>query len=523
MPIFTAFRRYWYVALLAVVLTTTVAVGVTLLQPQRYDARVTLLVIQQQKGRFDAYTAARSAQTVSETLVNVLHTSTFQEAAVRDPAYKVEDTFPKDPEARRKAWKKAVEARTENNDGTIVVDVLHEDRTQARAIAYAIAGTLINKAQEYHGGGSDIVVKMVDEPVTSVHVADPNIMTNVAASFALGVLIGIGLLVLLEGRGTVLSVQAGAPVRTTRRSFEGLAAAVPATMEAQEPVRPETPEGGWSVDVMPHVPEEFASQEAVPAVVPEQEAVTASTFIQEGDEREVITETAVESGIEEDVSVMEIPAGIDEETEEQSAPVLDDANKMQEREGEMATENILQTDVMTPVEQVMEIPSSESSQEVPIPAFVPYAASTSASAPLSKRERKELARKRREEAMQTVSGVRPTSAEEQKAPVISFKGGLEELRAQMRERREERERQSGTPEQTTSLSGAPVTPATPGNPQAASLAARLREKLEEQKVKRAAKAAEELEETKASVPSDDPQSVENWMRTGAFLPTPKSE
>lgn len=197
-----ALKKYWYVILLITVLFTVISFGVSVLQTPKFRSTVKLLIIQKQRQTLDAYAAARSAQTVGEILSKMVYTSSFFDRVMLS-GFKIKDDFSKDPEKRKKEWKERVSARVIDETGTIQVDVWHPDPRQAEQLAYGIAYVMINYGTEYHGGGTQIEIKMVDLPWTSDSPVKPNVIQNIAAGFVLGLFVSGALVILFGARKPV--------------------------------------------------------------------------------------------------------------------------------------------------------------------------------------------------------------------------------------------------------------------------------------------------------------------------------
>lgn len=190
-------KKFWYIIVIIVVLTTSLSFGLSVFQTPEYRSTVKMLVIQKQSAGLDAYTAARSAETISNTLSKVIYTSSFQDQ-VLETDFNIVDNFGDDPEDRRKAWEKAIDTSTAEESGSLVINVYRPERSQAEQLAYAIAYVLINEGQLYHGGDASIEIKLIDAPITTLKPARPNIPQNTLAGFGLGLVAAAGLMFLLE-------------------------------------------------------------------------------------------------------------------------------------------------------------------------------------------------------------------------------------------------------------------------------------------------------------------------------------
>lgn len=192
-------KKYWYIFLLIVVITTSLGFGVSIFREPEYKSQVKLLVIQQQGQRLDAYTAARSAQTVGEVISKMIYTSSFFDRVITS-GFDIEDDFGDDPEERKELWEKRVQGRLLDETGSLQIDVYHTDRKQAEQIAFGIAYVMINYGEQYHGGGNQIEIKMVDLPWTSEKPVRPNVLNNTVAGVGLGLLLSAVIIVLLGSR-----------------------------------------------------------------------------------------------------------------------------------------------------------------------------------------------------------------------------------------------------------------------------------------------------------------------------------
>lgn len=193
-------KKFWYLFLIIVILTTSLSLVFSIFSKQEYGSTVKLLVIQQQAQGIDAYTATRSAQTVAEVLSKIVYTSSFFDKVLTS-GFNISDDFGQDPEDRREEWERRVNTQLTGETGTIQVDVYSTDQKQAEQIAFGIAYVMINYGEQYHGGGDQIEIKMVDNPVTTDKPARPNIIQNTLAGFALGVLLSAVIVVLMGTRG----------------------------------------------------------------------------------------------------------------------------------------------------------------------------------------------------------------------------------------------------------------------------------------------------------------------------------
>ncbi len=192
-------KSNWYIIVIILVLVSVLGVGFSVIQTPRYESSVKLLVIQKQGDRMDAYTAARSAETVSELLSKVIYTSSFFDK-VMDSGFEVKNEYSKNLQKSKEEWQKKISANVIDNVGTLEVGVYDEERFEAEKLAYAVAYILTSKGDTYHGGGKNIEIKMIDSPITSASPVQPDIWQNLALSVILGGIIASVLVLILRSR-----------------------------------------------------------------------------------------------------------------------------------------------------------------------------------------------------------------------------------------------------------------------------------------------------------------------------------
>lgn len=163
----------------------------TFLRPFEYRTSFSLLVIEKQ-GSLDGYAAAKSAERLSTSLSQVIYTASFANQVydrLRTSGGIADSTlFSQDEQIRREQWKRHIEIRLLPNVGQIKIAVYDPDRSTSSAVANALAAVLVEQGTDYLGGSSDVVLKLVDFPLTSKRPARPNITVNLFGGLVLGFL-----------------------------------------------------------------------------------------------------------------------------------------------------------------------------------------------------------------------------------------------------------------------------------------------------------------------------------------------
>lgn len=168
-----------------------ISVVLSFFQPLKYRSTVRMLV-SQNVGVVDAYTASRSSERIADDISTLIHTTAFY-TAVTKAGFNIRDNyFPTDDRTRRKLWDKTVQATVLRGTGLLQVDVYHTSVDQAEQIVRAVAFVLTTQANDFVSG-SNVAVRLVDEPLNSRFPVRPNIPINALSGFVLGGFAGVGL------------------------------------------------------------------------------------------------------------------------------------------------------------------------------------------------------------------------------------------------------------------------------------------------------------------------------------------
>lgn len=191
------FRKNWEIVALFIGVTVVLALIISLLQPFQYAASTKILIIQKQEKNLDAYTATKSAERIGKNLASIIFTSSFYNE-VLEADKTLASKFPQDNIERRKTWEKNVKANVIPETGILEIDVYDIDRNYSSQLVKTISYVLMNKGSEYHGGGSDVELKIVDDVFISKYPVRPNIILNTSLALVLGFLLGSAFIILSE-------------------------------------------------------------------------------------------------------------------------------------------------------------------------------------------------------------------------------------------------------------------------------------------------------------------------------------
>lgn len=164
--------------------------GLSFLRPLEYSSTTRLLILQQ-IGAVDAYTASRAAERVADDLANIIYTTTFFDKVMATSAQIDDEYFGDDEFKRRKKWGRTVFATVTRGTGLLQIRVYHSDIIQAERVARAVSSVLVTEGWTYTSGGS-ISVQLVDDPLNSRWPTRPNVPVNALTGLFLGGLIGVG-------------------------------------------------------------------------------------------------------------------------------------------------------------------------------------------------------------------------------------------------------------------------------------------------------------------------------------------
>jgi capsular polysaccharide biosynthesis protein len=173
------------------VIFVAIAIIITAVQPFKYDSNMKLLTIISFKQDIDPYTASRSNEYLSGLLASIVPSGSFFEQ-IKSSGFNIDTSYFKGSEKDQiKKWTKTVKAKSIADTGIISIDVYHTDRTQAEAIANAVAYTLQTTNAQYHGFGDGVQIKIIDQPITSNYPVQPNLLLNLGLAVGFAVVFSL--------------------------------------------------------------------------------------------------------------------------------------------------------------------------------------------------------------------------------------------------------------------------------------------------------------------------------------------
>ncbi|MBU1131081.1 hypothetical protein KJ840_03045 [Patescibacteria group bacterium] len=160
---------------------------ITVVQPFEYSASASVLVIHKINPNLDAYTAARAAEKLSRNLASIIYTSSFLDT-IASSYLNYPLNLPAAESAKRKAWRKKIAATVSPETSILKITAYDKNPQEAEKLVFLVANTLVTRGKEYHGGGEDIVIKLIDKPMTSKYPARPRVVLNLISALFLGII-----------------------------------------------------------------------------------------------------------------------------------------------------------------------------------------------------------------------------------------------------------------------------------------------------------------------------------------------
>lgn len=164
----------------------------------KYESQISVIVIQKQpEDKIDAFSAAKSAEYLSDIFTKAIYTDSFINDVLNSPM-EIKRQFPADFEDRKKEWEKEVETQKTNNTGIIKISVFDPSKKEAEKIAQAITWNLSTNGSKYHGGGDKISINTIDGPTTSKKPTSPNVWLNTLLGFIIGLTVSLSFVYFLD-------------------------------------------------------------------------------------------------------------------------------------------------------------------------------------------------------------------------------------------------------------------------------------------------------------------------------------
>lgn len=204
---FYVLRRKAELILLIVTFFTISIFLFNALQTPEYSSTARIMIIQKSLQDTDAFIAARSSERLSIILSEVIYSNSFFNDVLASSKNIIDD-FSQDPAERRKEWQRQVKNRIDSDKGIIEITAYDKNKSQSVEMLNGIIKTLTDNGEKYHGG-SNISIRVIDEPLISKNPARPNILLNTSAAAILAFIGSVTLVYLFSSDSNMAHSQVG--------------------------------------------------------------------------------------------------------------------------------------------------------------------------------------------------------------------------------------------------------------------------------------------------------------------------
>jgi len=176
-----------------VILFLAITAIFTFCQPLKYNSKSSVLVVQNFPPGTDQYSISKSNEYISNILAKVVSSNLFYDDVLNSGFNIDRNYFSKTNNINTEMgkWEKTAQAKPISDTGIIDVNVYHPDKQQLSQIAMAVNFILQSKHGKYHGLGSNIVIKVIDQPIISAWPAKPNIIFNLLLALVVGLVVSL--------------------------------------------------------------------------------------------------------------------------------------------------------------------------------------------------------------------------------------------------------------------------------------------------------------------------------------------
>ncbi len=176
-----------------VILFFAVTAIFTFCQPLKYNSQSSVLVVQNFPVGTDQSSISKSNEYISNILAKVVSSNLFYNDVLKAGFNINKNYFSKKNNLNSEMdnWKKTAQAKAISDTGIIDINIYHPDKQQLSQIAMAVNFVLQSKHSQYHGLGSNITIKIIDKPITSIWPAQPNIILNLLLAAVVGLIVSL--------------------------------------------------------------------------------------------------------------------------------------------------------------------------------------------------------------------------------------------------------------------------------------------------------------------------------------------
>jgi len=137
------------------------------IQPPKYKAGSSILVVQKQIEGQDIYSISKSAQYICQVLKEGIYSDSFFDKVIKSPYQIRTNDFPEKLKERRKEWQKNIEVKIVRDLGLIEINVFYINKEKTENLSIAITNVLKDNHDFYHGSGENVELKILDNTLVS--------------------------------------------------------------------------------------------------------------------------------------------------------------------------------------------------------------------------------------------------------------------------------------------------------------------------------------------------------------------
>jgi capsular polysaccharide biosynthesis protein len=157
---------------------------------KNFKVTTDFLIIQNQTGSQDFYTAAKSTEYIGKILTEAVYSDVFIDE-VTNSGLVNKEFLPFDKKDRMKEWSNRVQVGGNLPMGMITVTTLDNDRAQALETSKAIADVLNKKNNLFRGNDQNIEVRIISGPTIEKNPELTNLILVIVGGFLMGAFITI--------------------------------------------------------------------------------------------------------------------------------------------------------------------------------------------------------------------------------------------------------------------------------------------------------------------------------------------
>ncbi|MFH1388370.1 MAG: Wzz/FepE/Etk N-terminal domain-containing protein [Patescibacteria group bacterium] len=137
------------------------------IQPPKYKASSSILVVQEQVEGQDIYSISKSAQYICQVLKEGIYSDSFFNKVIGSSDQIKTNDFPEKLKERRKEWQKSVEVKIIRDLGLMEINVFYSNKEKTENLSMIVTDVLKNNHDFYHGSGENVKLKILNSPLVS--------------------------------------------------------------------------------------------------------------------------------------------------------------------------------------------------------------------------------------------------------------------------------------------------------------------------------------------------------------------